>query len=60
MIIRPPMLKSGDTFGIVTLGSPLDPVEIDERIAFVKSHGFQVVIGASVYAGNGYLSGTDQ
>ena len=60
MIIRPPMLKSGDTFGIVTLGSPLDPVEIDERIAFVKSHGFRVVIGDSVYANDGYLAGTDQ
>ena len=60
MVNRPPMLKSGDTFGIVTLGSPLDPVEIDERIDFVKSHGFQVVIGESVYANDGYLAGNDQ
>jgi len=60
MAARPPMLRAGDTFGIVTLGSPLDPAEIDERIAFLKDHGFQVVLGNSVYAENGYLAGTDR
>jgi muramoyltetrapeptide carboxypeptidase len=60
MAIRPPMLWKGDTIGIVTLGSPLDPVEIDERIAFLKNMGFHVVLGDYVYASNGYLSGTDQ
>lgn len=59
MTIRPPMLKPGDTFGIVTLGSPLEPAEIDERIAFLKNHGFQVVVGDTVYSGEGYLAGTD-
>lgn len=60
MTRRPPILRMGDTFGIVTLGSPLDPAEIDERIAFLKSHGFQVILGDSVYASNGYLAGTDR
>ncbi|BAK99490.1 peptidase S66 family protein [Oscillibacter valericigenes Sjm18-20] len=60
MVIRPPMLRAGDTFGIVTLGSPLDPAEIDERISFLKEHGFHVVLGDYVYASNGYLAGTDQ
>lgn len=54
------MLRMGDTFGIVTLGSPLDPEEIDTRIAFLKSLGFHVVLGDFVYASNGYLAGTDQ
>ena len=60
MVVRPPMLRAGDTFGIVTLGSPLDPTEIDERISFLKEHGFKVVLGDYAYASNGYLAGTDQ
>lgn len=60
MAIRPPMLKKGDTFGIVTLGSPLEASEIDSRIAFLKQLGFNVVLGDYVYASNGYLAGTDQ
>lgn len=60
MAIRPPMLKMGDTFGIVTLGSPLDASEIDSRIAFIKKIGFNVILGDYVYASNGYLAGTDQ
>ena len=60
MTSRPPILRAGDTFGIVTLGSPLDASEIDTRIAFLKDHGFQVVLGEYVYARNGYLAGTDQ
>ena len=60
MVVQPPMLQAGDTFGIVTLGSPLDPTEIDERISFLKEHGFKVVIGDYVYASDGYLAGTDQ
>lgn len=60
MAARPPMLKTGDTFGIVTLGSPLDASVIDARIAFLKKFGFNVVLGDYVYASNGYLAGTDQ
>ena len=60
MAIRPPMLKMGDTFGIVTLGSPLDASEINRRIAFLKKVGFNVVLGDYVYASDGYLAGTDQ
>lgn len=54
------MLRAGDTFGIVTLGSPLDPTEINDRISFLEHHGFHVVIGDSVYESNGYLAGTDR
>ncbi|MPM80202.1 putative murein peptide carboxypeptidase [bioreactor metagenome] len=58
MATRPPILKPGDTFGIVTLGSPLDPAEIDERLTYLKSMGFSVVLGDYVYASDGYLAGT--
>ncbi len=60
MAVRPPILRAGDTFGIVTLGSPLDPAEIDDRISFLKKLGFHVVVGDYVYASNGYLAGTDR
>jgi muramoyltetrapeptide carboxypeptidase len=60
MAVRPPILRKGDTVGIVTLGSPLDPAKIDTRLNFLKGLGFQVVLGDYVYANNGYLAGTDQ
>jgi len=60
MATRPPILMPGDTFGIVTLGSPLDPAEIDERIAYLKGLGYNVVLGDYVYASDGYLAGTDE
>lgn len=60
MAIKPPMLRSGDTIGIVTLGSPLAAETIDARIATLQSMGFNVVLGQHVYDVDGYLAGTDQ
>ena len=57
---KPPILQKGDTIGIVTLGSPLPAKEINERIAFLKNMGYEVVLGDSVYAVDGYLAGTDR
>jgi len=54
------MLNKGDTFGIVALGSPMDPSVIDARIAFLEHLGYNVVLGDYVYAANGYLAGTDR
>ncbi|MDB5055604.1 MAG: LD-carboxypeptidase [Bacilli bacterium] len=60
MAIKAPILRSGDTIGIVTLGSPLYANIIDERIATLRNMGFKVVLGKYVYSYNGYLAGTDQ
>ncbi|ALC84272.1 MULTISPECIES: S66 peptidase family protein [Bacillus] len=60
MAIRPPILRRGDTVGIVTLGSPLGEAEINARIQFLRNIGFQVILGNNVYASNGYLAGTDE
>jgi muramoyltetrapeptide carboxypeptidase len=60
MATRPPILKPGDTFGIVTLGSPLDANEINTRIAYLKGLGFNVVLGDYVFASDGYLAGTNE
>ncbi|WP_050184182.1 S66 peptidase family protein [Domibacillus robiginosus] len=58
MSIKPKMLQRGDTVGIVTLGSPVDPAIINASIAFLQGMGLQVVLGKYVYAQNGFLGGT--
>lgn len=60
MPIRPPILRRGDTIGIVTLGSPLAASIIDARIEFLRSLDFNIVLGQYVYAQNGFLAGTDE
>lgn len=60
MATRPPILVTGDTIGIVTLGSPLDDETINERIQFLRNIGFNVVVGRHVYDYSGFLAGSDQ
>ncbi|GAA4715900.1 S66 peptidase family protein [Brevibacillus fulvus] len=60
MVTRPPILRPGDTIGIVTLGSPLDAATINQRLETLVGMGFQVVLGEYVYAQTGMVAGTDQ
>lgn len=60
MAIRPPILRAGDTVGIVTLGSPRDEATINARIQFLENMGFNVVVGEYVYSWAGYLAATPQ
>jgi len=60
MAIKPPQLQSGDTIGIVTLGSPLAEATINTGITTLENLGFNVVLGNSVYAATGFLAGTPQ
>ncbi|PTX58473.1 muramoyltetrapeptide carboxypeptidase [Melghirimyces profundicolus] len=60
MAIKPPMLRPGDTIGIVTPGSPEEADVINDRIDTLRGMGFNVVLGQYVYAENGFLAGTDQ
>ncbi|WP_282940282.1 LD-carboxypeptidase [Paenibacillus sp. RC67] len=60
MPVYPPILKRGDTIGIVTLGSPLHSDTINNSISFLRSMGFQVVVGNYVYSVDGFLAGTDE
>lgn len=57
---KPPMLRPGDSVGIVTLGSPLYPEIINRGIQGLQNMGFQVVVGQHVYDQTGFLAGTDQ
>jgi muramoyltetrapeptide carboxypeptidase len=60
MAQAPPLLRPGDTVGIVTLGSPIDSSIIQTGITTLENMGFQVVLGKYVYASDGFLAGTDQ
>lgn len=57
--VKPPILRRGDTIGIVTLGSPLSADIINARISTLRNMGFNVVLGNYVYAATGFLAGTD-
>lgn len=60
MAVRPPILRAGDTVGIVTLGSPRDEATINARIQFLENLGFNVVVGEYVYSWAGYLAASPQ
>jgi muramoyltetrapeptide carboxypeptidase len=60
MATRPPILKRGDTIGVVALGSPLDPSVTIQGVRTLQSMGFHVVLGQHVYGQNGILAATDQ
>ncbi len=56
MVIKPPQLQSGDTVGIVTLGSPLAASRIAEGIATLERMGLKVIVGDHVYGTDGFLA----
>src|SRR6478752_1860866 len=56
MPIKPPILQSGDTIGVVTLGSPLGASTINARIGTLRSMGFEVVVGQHVYGYDGIVA----
>lgn len=60
MATRPPILRAGDTIGIVTLGSPLSADAINAGIQTLKNMGFNVVLGKYVYSSIGYVAATDE
>lgn len=60
MAIRPPILRTGDTVGVVTLGSPRDAATIDARIQTLESMGFNVIVGDYTYSEMGYVAATPQ
>ncbi len=60
MATRPPILRAGDTIGIVTLGSPLEPAVIDSGIITLRQMGFNVVVGDYAYSYMGFVAATEQ
>lgn len=60
MPIKPLHLQTGDTIGIVTLGSPLAASTINARINTLQSMGFRVVVGQHVYEYEGIVASSAQ
>ncbi|MCZ8520388.1 MULTISPECIES: S66 peptidase family protein [Paenibacillus] len=58
MAVKPPILRAGDTIGVVSLGSPLSSALIEARVQTLRNMGFEVLVGSSAYAADGYLAGS--
>ncbi len=56
---KPPMLRKGDSVGLIAPASPLTDAEIERGVENIRSLGLQPVLGSSVSAGDGYLAGGD-
>ncbi|MEB1806068.1 MAG: LD-carboxypeptidase [Bacillaceae bacterium] len=60
MAIKPTRLQSGDTIGLVTLGSPLDANITNARIQMLQNMGFNIVYGRHVYSWQGIVAAPAQ
>ena len=58
--IRPPALQAGDTIGVVSPGSPMLRKQLEQGVEYLKSRGYQVVVGRHVFDTYGYLAGQDR
>lgn len=57
---KPPVLRPGDTIGVVAPGSPVRPEPLEQGVARLEGLGFRVKLGESVTAWKGHLAGDDQ
>ena len=60
-IIKPPLLKEGDTIGILaTSGAMDDDTNLKRAISFFENKGYKIVLSDNVYSKAGYLAGSDE
>ncbi|SHI42018.1 S66 peptidase family protein [Lutispora thermophila] len=58
--MKPKALKKGDTIGLIAPASPVLESKAKACIEWVKSSGYNVKWGESIFASRGYLSGDDE
>lgn len=58
-MIKPRMLRFGDTIGIISPSSPTSEENINKAYDIITKMGFKVKMGKSPYERYGYLSGND-
>lgn len=58
-MIRPPLLRKGDTVGIAAPSSYLRKTELEPGLELISSWDLKVVIGKNVYRRNNSFAGTD-
>ena len=60
-LIKPPLLKDGDTIGILApSGAMEDDTNLKRAVTFFESKGYKVKLSDNVYSKNRYLAGTDE
>ena len=60
-IIKPALLKNGDTIGILAPSGAMDnDTNLKRGISFFKKRGFKVKLADNIYSSNRYLAGSDQ
>jgi muramoyltetrapeptide carboxypeptidase len=59
-LITPPILKLGDTIGIVAPARKVTASDVEAAIKLIKSWGFNVVLGDNLYGEFHQFSGTDE
>lgn len=57
---RPPLLREGDTIGLIAPGSPVGDLALQRAVNNIESLGLKVKLGAFVSMERGYLAGTDE
>ncbi len=55
----PGLLKSGDTIGVVSPSGSISREKLNPGLNYLKSQGYSVRLGDSVFAEDRYLAGTD-
>ena len=58
-IVKPRRLNPGDTVGLISPASPIDPEDIASIAEFLADNGFKVKVGSHALDSYGYLAGTD-
>jgi muramoyltetrapeptide carboxypeptidase len=59
-MIRPPLLRKGDTVGIAAPSSYLQKAELEPGIELIRSWGLEVITGPHVFRRNNSFAGTDE
>lgn len=59
-MIRPPVLRPGDTIALVSPAKAIEPELIQTAASFFEDKGFRVLIGAHAAGSWNYFSGTDE
>lgn len=59
-LIKPPLLKEGDTIGILAVSGAIDDdTNLNRAVEFFKNKGFKVKLSNNIYSKYRYLAGND-
>lgn len=59
-IIKPEILRSGDTIGVITPASHMKVEKLNRGIMYLQNLGYKVILGDHVQDSYGYLAGKDE